>query len=929
MSVQDRLAAAQDKEMGQWLLSLLTPSQFIELFPDYYRRSLPDISGFIKAIPSSMSAAKQAAMEEQLQNTASGSAAGANMRAGGWRKKWQEGINRATPTRAGVVPPPQLSPEQRKVFDELRSAPMALDDPRAKMFTGLSDQQLSSAGIERYKEGGKEFFRYTAPTVSEEEAKKAISQQGNFEQRASTFLPRLQKDLGITREQAAGIIGSLGGETGGLKAIQEAKPMIPGSRGGFGWAQWTGPRRREFEAFAASKGLDITSDEANYQFLVKELQTSENKALQQLKRTSTVEEAARTFTGSAASGVGYLRPGIEHYGSSIRYAQRAYGAMDGITADYSQKSIELARERLIRQIEDKRISSLAEFTSAQLPSPGSVEANAMVGDTKNATAVAERIKSEFGHLSNPQCVALAKAYVGASGSVTDWRRGTNALDGTLRPGTPIATFMDRSGNPSTLYDGGQGVGAPGNHTTHAAVFLDYVRDGTGKITGIKVMEQYAGSGGAKEKIYPVGGSGTGNAANYYSINDTKGVPLGPNNPMLQTMPSETPVTARDADKPPVPTPAQPAPSVETPRVMNKPGAAPQEAPQAAPGIPAPTPAAPAPSVETPQVVNKSSAVKYKFNEAAFVAEVRAKETGAFFVSDDYILNELRKGFKDTPGVSYKNGVLTVDDPKSPAIQQVLNDMKTHNFDSTKFMNQIKEEKKTEVKPVEQKPVDKPSTTTPTQPTSSTDKPKVEVKETPKVDKPSSTSPAQPAPSVETPKVENKTLEPPKEAPAKVKTNAAGGDNRVNTEQISAYPIGGLKGDNVVVVNKQQQPLFTMNTNESITMNPKTDTATVTPSGKERNVGAAPKDSFVSDMFGDFNQSVRELASKFDQNKPVPERQDRPDTFTPEGGNWLNNLNKLTEKEFHSPSARRAFYRAGGSETGEPHSGFHFSHGNRS
>ena len=83
------------------------------------------------------------------------------------------------------------------------------------------------------------------------------------------------------------------------------------------------------------------------------------------------------------------------------------------------------------------------------------------------------------------------------------------------------------------------------------------------------------------------------------------------------------------------------------------------------------------------------------------------------------------------------------------------------------------------------------------------------------------------------------------------------------------------------------------------------------------------------MFGDFNQSVRELASKFDQNKPVPERQDRPDTFTPESGSWLNNLNKLTEKEFHSPSARRAFYRAGGSETGEPHSGFHFSHGNRS
>ncbi len=917
MSVRERLDVAQDKEMGQWLLSLLTPSQFVELFPDYYRRSLPDISGFVKAMPSSMSAAKQAAMEEQLQNTATGAAAGRNMTSGGWRKKWQEGMSgqqRAIPTRAGVVPPPQLSPEQRQSFDALRSAPMTVDDPRAKMFAGLSEQQLSQVGISRYKEGGKEFFRYAAPTVSEEDVKKSMSKtdQARSIERVANKLGIPPNDLAAVMhyESAGSMSTSKWGGTGGnyLGLIQ----FGPAERKQFG--VYPGQPFDE-QAEAAGKFLEQRG--------LKRWMDSHPNATQEEKRIalySTINAGRpdeRYWTRSDNGGRDNVithtqRIFREHYGPASAFM----GREGTVTESYSQKSIEVAREKLIRQMEERRIGSLAEFTTAQLPQPGSAEANAMVGDTKNATAVAERIKNEFGHLNNQQCVALAKAYVGATGSVTDWRRGSNALDGTLRPGTPIATFMDRSGNPSTLYDAG-GTGAPGNHTTHAAVFMDYVRDGSGKITGIKVMEQYVGSGGAKEKVYPVGGFGTSNAANYYSINDTRGAPLGPNNPMLHTQPTETPPAARDADKPPVPSPAMPAPSVETPQVMNKPGAAPQAAPQApAPGMPAPqaapqapAPASPAPSVETPKVQNKSAGVKYKFDEKAFVAEVRAKETGAFFVSDEYILGELRKGFKDTPGVSYKNGVLTVDDPKSPAIQQVLNDMKAHNFDSTKFLNQIKEEKKPDVKPVEAKPVEKPAA------------PQV----TPKQEKVTTSvpSPAAPAPQVGAPKVENK------EPATAVKTNAEGGQNRVNTEQIAAYPIGGLKGDNVVVVNKQQEPLFTMNTNESVTMNPNTNTATVTPNGKERNIGATPRDTFVSDMFSDFKQSVNELASRFDQNKGVPERQERPDTFAPEGGAWLNNLNKVTEKEFHSPSARRAFYRAGGAETGEPHNGFHFSQGNRS
>ena len=51
----------------------------------------------------------------------------------------------------------------------------------------------------------------------------------------------------------------------GLQAINEK------GGGGFGWAQWTGSRRTDFEAYAKTHG-GATSDEANYGFLVQELQ---------------------------------------------------------------------------------------------------------------------------------------------------------------------------------------------------------------------------------------------------------------------------------------------------------------------------------------------------------------------------------------------------------------------------------------------------------------------------------------------------------------------------------------------------------------------------------------------------------------------------------------------------------------------------------
>ena len=130
---------------------------------------------------------------------------------------------------------------------------------------------------------------------------------------------QLMKDFNLTKEQAAGIVGNLGHESAGLQAINERNPVVPGSRGGFGWAQWTGPRRRQFEAWAAKNGLDVRSDEANYGFLKHELMTTERKALEMVRRQSTMTGAATAFENS------YERAGVKAMGSrpsSVRRSSR-------------------------------------------------------------------------------------------------------------------------------------------------------------------------------------------------------------------------------------------------------------------------------------------------------------------------------------------------------------------------------------------------------------------------------------------------------------------------------------------------------------------------------------------------------------------------------------------------------------------------------
>lgn len=111
---------------------------------------------------------------------------------------------------------------------------------------------------------------------------------------------------GLPPHISQGFTGNLGAESNFNPGINEIKPVVPGSRGGWGLAQWTGPRRRQFEAYAADRKKPLDDLDTQLDFLVHELRTTERRAADAIMQAKTPDEAARLVSEK------FLRPGIPH-----------------------------------------------------------------------------------------------------------------------------------------------------------------------------------------------------------------------------------------------------------------------------------------------------------------------------------------------------------------------------------------------------------------------------------------------------------------------------------------------------------------------------------------------------------------------------------------------------------------------------------------
>lgn len=160
-----------------------------------------------------------------------------------------------------------------------------------------------------------------------------------YREKAPGIMALLMADFGLDAEGAAAILGNLGHESGGFKFLQEKQPLVPGSEGGYGWAQWTGPRRRAYEAYVERNGLDPASDKANYGWLWVELKGDEAKAVPAVKAAGTLYEKVVAFE------LAFERAGVKAYDSRLSWANKALAAFhaagDPAPVAYAPSSVEV------------------------------------------------------------------------------------------------------------------------------------------------------------------------------------------------------------------------------------------------------------------------------------------------------------------------------------------------------------------------------------------------------------------------------------------------------------------------------------------------------------------------------------------------------------------------------------------------------------
>lgn len=142
----------------------------------------------------------------------------------------------------------------------------------------------------------------------------------------------------MTPEQAAGLIGSWVVETGD-PTLQNLDVVERQAKAGRGLSQYTGVRRIPYDrarADALAAGQDPNSAEWQMQYFADEYAGKFDqdgrsligwtKAFENAPAKLTPEQYARHYTGSAAEGMGYFRPGVTHQDRRAAAAKAVYEA---------------------------------------------------------------------------------------------------------------------------------------------------------------------------------------------------------------------------------------------------------------------------------------------------------------------------------------------------------------------------------------------------------------------------------------------------------------------------------------------------------------------------------------------------------------------------------------------------------------------------
>lgn len=205
-----------------------------------------------------------------------------------------------------------------------------------------------------------------------------MNAEQTFRSKSSGIVARLMGDFPIRSEDGFAIVGNGGHECRGFTALQEIAPVVAGSRGGWGWMQWTGPRRRAFEAYCRRNKLDPASDQANYAWLFLELKGAEAKGISAVLGATGLEGKVKAFEKA------FLRAGVKHYPSRIQWA--------AVAADEWTKS---GRAPAPIPIEIKRDMLVDEADASKGRGDTAIKGAGGAGTGTVGTGVAENVSSDI------------------------------------------------------------------------------------------------------------------------------------------------------------------------------------------------------------------------------------------------------------------------------------------------------------------------------------------------------------------------------------------------------------------------------------------------------------------------------------------------------------------------------------------------------
>lgn len=205
-----------------------------------------------------------------------------------------------------------------------------------------------------------------------------MNAEQTFRSKSSGIVAKLIGDFPIRAEHGFAIVGNAGHECNGFTTLQEVKPTIPGSRGGWGWMQWTGPRRRAFEAYCKRNNLDPTSDQANYAWLFLELKGSEAKGISAVLGGKDVKGRVTAFEKA------FLRAGVKHYPSRVQWAVVAADEWAKTGRAPAPIPIEIKRDMLVDEADASTGRSKTATKGAGTAGTGTV-----------GTGVAENVNSDL------------------------------------------------------------------------------------------------------------------------------------------------------------------------------------------------------------------------------------------------------------------------------------------------------------------------------------------------------------------------------------------------------------------------------------------------------------------------------------------------------------------------------------------------------